>query len=79
MKTNECPPKLKAVIDCFISKGITDPEKLCVLPYLVDVLAVRHLGKPITEGTHIAISFDDNLFSEEVREHMNNLEKENRC
>lgn len=58
------PPKLAAVM-VRLAKGAgpagLPPSHLATLPYLIDVVATHVLGRPITEGTHIAISEEERL------------------
>jgi hypothetical protein len=58
------PPKLAAVMTRLARRagpaGLP-PSHLATLPYLVDVVAMRVLGRPITEGTHVCISEEERL------------------
>ncbi len=52
--TNSLPPKLEAVLVRLIKSGKLNKTQAVKLPYLVDVVAQRVLGRPITEGHHQA-------------------------
>jgi len=53
-KSNILPPKLQAVIVRLGRDANLNVTKAVKLPYIVDVIANRVLGHPITEGTHQA-------------------------
>lgn len=48
------PPRLEAVMVRLCLHGKLNKTQAVKLPYLVDVIATRHLGRPITEGQHEA-------------------------
>jgi uncharacterized phage-associated protein len=48
------PPKLEAVLIRLAKDEKLNVTQAVKLPYLVDVVAERFLGRPITEGTHQA-------------------------
>ena len=52
--TNSLPPKLEAVLVRLVKTGKLNKTQAVKLPYLVDVVAQRVLGRPITEGHHQA-------------------------
>ncbi len=51
---NSLPPKLEAVLVWLVETGKLNKTQAVKLPYLVDVVAQRVLGRPITEGHHQA-------------------------
>ncbi len=52
--TNSLPPKLEAVLVRLVETGKLNKTQAVKLPYLVDVVAQRVLGRPFTEGHHQA-------------------------
>lgn len=52
--TNSLPPKLEAVLVRLVETGKLNKTQAVKLPYLVDVVAQRVFGRPITEGHHQA-------------------------
>ena len=52
--TNSLPPKLETVLVRLVESGKLNKTQAVKLPYLVDVVAQRVLGRPITEGHHQA-------------------------
>jgi uncharacterized phage-associated protein len=51
------PPKLKAVLVRLVSSTRLSVTQAVKLPYLVDVIAMRHLGRRITEASHEAWNY----------------------
>lgn len=66
------PPRLEAVM-VRLCRGVRLNKTQAVkLPYLVDVVAMHHLGKPITEGRHEA--WDYGVVTREAWRHLDQCE-----
>jgi uncharacterized phage-associated protein len=66
------PPRLEAVM-VRLCRGVKLNKTQAVkLPYLVDVLATRHLGRPITEGQHEA--WDYGVVTKQAWRHLDQCE-----
>jgi hypothetical protein len=60
-KSANLPPKLAAVLARLATQngGSLTIAQAAVLPYLVDVVAMRVLGRPITGATHVCIADEE--------------------
>ena len=66
------PPRLEAVM-VRLCRGVKINKTQAVkLPYLVDVLATHHLGRPITEGQHEA--WDYGVVTKQAWRHLDRCE-----
>lgn len=66
------PPRLEAVMVLLCRGTQLNKTQAVKLPYLVDVLATRLLGKPITEGQHEA--WDHGVVTRQAWRHLDQCE-----
>jgi uncharacterized phage-associated protein len=66
------PPRLEAVMVLLCRGAKLNKTQAVKLPYLVDVLATRHLGRPITEGQHEA--WDYGVVTKQAWRHLDQCE-----
>ncbi len=71
--TNTLPPKLGAVLLRLVESGRLNKTQAVKLPYLVDVVAQRILGRPITEGHHQA--WDHGVVTAEAWRHLDRADE----
>lgn len=66
------PPRLEAVMVRLCRGAKLNKTQAVKLPYLVDVLATHHLGRPITEGRHEA--WDYGVVTKQAWRHLDRCE-----